>query len=132
MFQKRVPLVMVLGVTLSLILSLNASSSAKRVLTDGEMSSVYGGWGEYCGLNGWGCSPGSSTGSCDPLIACDGVIISSCRQLQNKCKDGYGTCTDASVPCLGAYRVDTCVFFMEFCIWDAFFYECEGYKTGCW
>ncbi len=89
------------------LLSTYAFSRA-TILTDDQMSRVYGGWNR-CLYNGLGCAPAGSSGK--PYWPyCNGTTWTSCKQGQRSCKyDYYGNdCYGFSVGCWGRdYTVTT-------------------------
>lgn len=87
--------------------------STKTILTDADMSGLYGGSGpcQYVASDATACDPSSDKGSCTPHSSCDQIIKGSCWQTEYFCADsmGSGGCTDEDpTDCKYSYRLDEC------------------------
>jgi len=79
-----------------------SSAKIKSVLSDTEMSRMYGGTGdcEECKYGGQGCDPAHTTGNPE-WPYCNGTVHTSCLQGSGACENNqfYGWCNDYNAQC---------------------------------
>lgn len=122
MFRNTCFLLAPLAVLLVLMTFVSKNTNGKTILTDAEMSNVYGGGNcLYCAPWGEGC-PGYSremTPFPDPPASPEGYEIvekDSCTQSEDECQGPAlptDSCTDGSTACTGTYHYKYTKFYLD-------------------